>query len=346
MLEIDFTYHPCRFLNAGTTSRGTLWEKPSWILKISNNETQQIGYGEVSLIPKLSPEKAEEIPALLNWLKQHINEPREYLFEFLNNCPAVLFGLESAFTQLDLGIDTQTWFSSPWLKGNEAIEINGLVWMNDFPTMLKAAEEKIADGFRCIKIKIGAIHLEDELKLVAHIRNLNPDIEIRLDANGAFQPDEVLNVLEAFAAFQIHSIEQPIAIGQHKEMQKLARISPIPIALDEELIGIYDPLEKNELLRFIKPQYIILKPSLMGGISGSDNWISNAESLGISWWGTSALESNLGLTVIAQWLATKELNMPQGLGTGGLFSNNFPSCLELKGPKLFFNPIKKLRLPL
>lgn len=344
MLEFSYIAHSCKFLRPGGTSRGVLHSKPSWIIRVHDTESAVSGYGEVSIIPKLNPETEEQIELLLMWLTKHINQPKAYLFEYLIKSPALSFGLESAFLDLENG-GRQIYYPSSFTEGKKEIEINGLIWMDSLDKMEQELQYKIDAGFNCIKIKVGAINITEELKLVALARSMSSDLTLRLDANGAFKSEYALDVLKTFAEFDIHSIEQPIAPKQVSEMAKLCLESPIPIALDEELIGISSPLKKLELLKSIQPQYIILKPSLVGGITGAEEWIEHAEALGIGWWATSALESNLGLNIISQWIATKNNSMPQGLGTGQLFTNNFDSPLALEHSKLRFRPDVKMELP-
>jgi o-succinylbenzoate synthase len=237
----------------------------------------------------------------------------------------------------------QVLFDTPFTKGLEVIRINGLIWMGDFAFMEEQITAKINAGFRCIKMKIGAISWADELTLLKEMRTRFPkdQLELRVDANGAFSFEESLEVLKELNALDIHSIEQPIRPGQIDKMRQLCAETPCPIALDEELIGTFKDKEKKELLAFINPQYIILKPSLHGGISGTKSWIEAAERLGIKWWMTSALESNLGLNAIAQLASTYKIGLPQGLGTGSLYETNINSPLELKGEFLHFNPKEK-----
>ena len=220
------------------------------------------------------------------------------------------------------------------------IPINGLIWMGDYQMMLEQIERKIETGFRCVKLKIGAIRFEEELALLRHIRAKLPagKVELRVDANGAFTPAEAMEKLQRLAELEIHSIEQPIRAGQWEEMARLAAASPLPIALDEELIGHDTYEEKTRLLQTIRPRYIILKPSLHGGIHGCEEWIEIAGREGIGWWITSALESNIGLNSIAQWCATLSNPLPQGLGTGALFTDNIDLPLEVRGDCLWFNP--------
>jgi len=233
-------------------------------------------------------------------------------------------------------------FVSNFTESNKAIDINGLIWMGDREFMNDQIKEKIAQGFRCLKMKIGAIDFATEVQLLASIRkefSIN-DIELRVDANGAFKPSEALEKLKILSNYDLHSIEQPIRQGHYQEMALLCEETPLPIALDEELIGVFDVTKRTKMLQIIKPQYIILKPSLVGGFKESLEWIELAKKSGIGWWVTSALESNIGLNAIAQWTATLKSSMPQGLGTGGLFTNNFDSPLEVYKGGLYYNKNK------
>jgi hypothetical protein len=246
--------------------------------------------------------------------------------------------METAFRHFEIG--SYALWDTPFSRGEEGIPINGLIWMDDYAGMLKQIEAKLAGGYRCIKLKIGAIGFDDELRLLKHIRTaFSPsDIEIRLDANGAFHPCEALDKLNRLAEHGIHSIEQPIRSGQHADMASLAAKSPIPIALDEELIGCHSVKAKFDLLQYIRPGGIVLKPTLHGGLSGCKEWIDIAEQLDITWWITSALESNIGLNAIAQWSATFNNPLPQGLGTGALYINNIPVPLDVKNSRLHYTP--------
>ena len=233
-------------------------------------------------------------------------------------------------------------FASDFTEKGSPIPINGLIWMGDEGFMHDQIQEKLEAGFRCIKMKIGAISFEKEIALLASIRKkyTAAQIELRVDANGAFTPEDALVKLEQLAYYQLHSIEQPIRQGNREAMRQLCATTPLPIALDEELIGVSSVTEKEKLLQTIQPQYIILKPSLIGGYRGSQEWIDLADKMGIGWWVTSALESNIGLNAIAQWTYVLESNMPQGLGTGSLFANNFESPLEVEGGKLYYRKAK------
>ena len=260
----------------------------------------------------------------------------EELREELINHPSIIFGIEQALANLNQEKDI--YFPSDFTEGKDSIKINGLIWMGNADFMHSQIEEKLNNNFTCIKLKIG-VDWDSEKKVIKSIRNKFPkdQIELRVDANGAFFPEKAKIVLEELADLGIHSIEQPIAAGNWKAMAELCKNTPTPIALDEELIGVLNIESKKDLLKEIKPQYIILKPSLVGGFSGSDEWIDLAEKNKIDWWLTSALESNIGLNAIAQYAYNKKNPMPQGLGTGGLFINNFPSPLVLKGENLWFS---------
>ncbi|MBI9067757.1 MAG: o-succinylbenzoate synthase [Salinivirgaceae bacterium] len=338
MLKASFKKHIFKFNFPGGTSRGVLLEKVSYFLKIWNSEISEIvGLGEVSLIPNLSPETSEQIELLLN---EFIQNPNDFVTtKELKNFPALKFGLETALLDLETGAK-KILFPSEFTKGKVGIRINGLVWMGTKDEMLQRIKEKIESGFTCIKIKIGAVSFHDEIELLKFIRKSFSvsDIEIRVDANGAFAPAEALSKLEILSKLQLHSIEQPIKQGQWMEMKRLCANTPLPIALDEELIGIADTDKRIQLLETIKPQYIILKPSLIGGLKDSEEWSKLAIKRNIAWWVTSALEGNIGLNAIAQWTFANGSKMPQGLGTGQVFSNNITSPLEIKGEELYYNP--------
>jgi mandelate racemase/muconate lactonizing protein len=268
------------------------------------------------------------------------------LLEELKTFPSIQFGVEQAFRSV-VAPHWYELFPSNFTKGKDAIPINGLIWMGSPDFMKAQIKEKLAQGFRCIKMKIGAIDFEEEYRILKALRNefSANDIEIRVDANGAFQATEALRYLEHLATLQLHSIEQPIRAGQWEAMAELCEQTPLPIALDEELIGIFTREEKQRLLREIQPQYIILKPSLIGGYSGSEEWITLAETLDIGWWVTSALESNIGLNAIAQWTYTLRNPMPQGLGTGMLYTNNIPFPLYVENGHIGFNPCERVTFP-
>lgn len=295
---------------------------------------QVLGIGEIALFKGLS---ADDTPDFTKLLEAAANDPLDAL-----NLPssAIRFGMETALANAGI-IDTPPLrCDSPFSRGQAGIPTNGLVWMGAKQVMQQRIEEKIKQGFRCIKIKIGGIDFDDELYLLKHLRNRFPAdvIELRLDANGAFPAAQALEKLERLAQFHIHSIEQPIQSGQPLELARICQQSPIPVALDEELIDLTPDDVKVQMLRFIRPAYIILKPSLCGGFCEADKWIDAAQGNGVRWWCTSALESNIGLEAIARWVAHKDTNMPQGLGTGQLYTNNFPTALRMQGQHLWYTP--------
>ncbi|MCQ2375063.1 MAG: o-succinylbenzoate synthase [Salinivirgaceae bacterium] len=333
MLQASVTKHILKFNEPSGTSRGILTEKPSWFLRIWDSENPEIvGIGEISTIPKLSPETDKVVEHQLEQKLRNLNAVNVSDDEQWRNLPALRFGFETALLDLQNG-GKHILYQSDFTSGKTGIPINGLVWMGDFETMGRRVQQKIDEGFRCIKLKIGAIDFQQELRLIEFIANNFPEIEIRLDANGAFNPNDALQKLNTISKFPIHSIEQPIRAGQWQQMAQLCKQSPIRIALDEELIGIEDNIDA--MLDAIMPQFIILKPSLIGGLKQSERWIKAAENRGIGWWATSALESNFGLNAIAQWVYNHGFNMPQGLGTGKIYSNNIPSPLDMHNAHLW-----------
>lgn len=342
MLKAEFTQHILNFIIPGGTSRGVLHEKPTWILKVWNtDDVNTVGYGECSPLKGLSIDNLDNYEDKLNWLCQSINNNPDELYKELIYFPSIQFGLETALLDLQRGGNQQL-FKNLFIQGNQPITINGLIWMGEKSFMQKQVREKLDNGFACVKMKIGAIHFEDEINILKSIRNEfnEEELELRVDANGAFTPSEAMNKLNRLAELDIHSIEQPIATNQWQEMAKLCEETPVPIALDEELIGKLTFEQKTEVLETISPQYIILKPSLIGGFKGTQEWIQAAGEQSIPWWITSALESNIGLNAIAQFTANTYNPLPQGLGTGKLYDNNFDSPLTLKGDQLWFDPEK------
>jgi o-succinylbenzoate synthase len=320
------------------TSRGVLLQKVSSFLKLTVDGIT--GIGECSTIPGLSPDPEDTYFSKLKEVCEKLQDGISPSDIDLQEFPSIQFGLETALSDLKTG-GKQLLFPSSFTEGKAGIPINGLIWMGDKSFMQQQIKSKLAAGFRCLKMKIGAIDFESELAILMEIRrNFSPkELELRLDANGAFTPDEALVKLEKLAAFHIHSIEQPILQGQYQAMEKLCANSPVPVALDEELISF--PLERSvELLRQLKPAYIILKPSLLGGFKNSEKWIEAAHKTNTGWWVTSALESNIGLNAIAQWTATLNNPMPQGLGTGQLYHNNIESPLEIRGAELWYDSEK------
>ncbi len=327
------------FKRPSGTSRGILTQKETWFLQIE--EKGKTGIGECGLLRGLSADDRPDYEEKLQWVCQNIHLGKEALWESLIEFPSIQMGVETALLSL-ASENPYDLFPSEFTLGTKAIPINGLIWMGDEGFMKQQIEEKIQEGFTCLKLKIGAIDFEKELQLLHFIRqHFTPEqIEIRVDANGAFTPQEAEQKLKRLAEFSLHSIEQPIRQGQTEVMAQLCKNTPLPIALDEELISVFDKKAKETLLRKIQPQYIILKPSFIGGFRGTDEWIALAEKYQIGWWITSALESNIGLNAIAQYTYTKQNTIPQGLGTGGLYTNNFPGPLEVRKGQLFYNPKK------
>ena len=317
------------FKRPSGTSRGIMTQKETFFIILERDK--KIGIGECGILRGLSVDDVPDYEERLEWTCDNIGLGKEVLWEALMSYPSIQFGVEQAFLSLNSS-DPFLLFPSEFTQNNNAIPINGLIWMGDEQYMHQQIQQKLEEGFKCIKLKIGAIDFEKEIALLKSIRNKysENEIELRVDANGAFLPSEAMHKLEHLSLFGLHSIEQPIKAGNINEMRNLCSKTPIPIALDEELIGITDVTEKEKLLQTARPQYIILKPSLVGGFKGSLEWIKIAEKLNIKWWVTSALESNIGLNAIAQWTYTLNNPLPQGLGTGGLYTNNFECPLKVK----------------
>ncbi len=337
MLTAKFQKHVLNFKRPSGTSRGVLNTKESYFLLLKTEE--HIGVGECGILRGLSIDDRPDYEEKLEWVCDNISLGEEQLYDELTEYPSIQFGVETAFKSLN-SENPFILFPSKFTDGEEPISINGLVWMGDKTFMKQQISEKLKQGFSCIKMKIGAIDFDTEIELLKSIRRefSSSEIELRVDANGAFSPSEALEKLKILSELQIHSIEQPIKQGQIQEMAKLCEKTPLPIALDEELIGVFSEKKKKNLFDIIKPQFIILKPSLIGGIRGSDQWIKLAEENGCDWWMTSALESNVGLNAIAQYTFSKKINLPQGLGTGGLYTNNIESPLNVKNGCLWYSP--------
>ena len=339
-MQATYQKYILNFKRPSGTSRGILKTKETWFIILTKNGKQ--GIGECGILRALSIDDRLDYEEKLKWVCKNISLGLEKLLIEIFEFPSIQFGLEQAF----LSLQSQTTFElfpSEFTSGEKSIPINGLVWMGTKEFMRTQIKEKIASGFSCIKMKIGAIDFETELELLTSIRKefSSKEIELRVDANGGFAPNEALEKLKRLSELEIHSIEQPIKQGQFEEMAFLCEKTPLPIALDEELIGVFSVTKKQEILQIIQPQFIILKPSLIGGFKGSEEWIKEAKKLNISWWITSALESNVGLNAIAQFTFTLQNNMPQGLGTGGLYTNNFDSPLEIQKGNLQYNNSKK-----
>ena len=327
------------FKQPAGTSRGVYTTRKIWLVRLSDGERE--GVGECAPLPDLSCDAMEDeaYRTILNKVCEEFCQWQELDNDSWRQYPSMLFGLETAWLNMTNG---DRLFDTAFSRGEVGIPINGLVWMGSYEEMLKRMEEKLEKGFRCVKLKIGAIDFDQELDLIKRIRERfsHHEVELRLDANGAFKYEEALYKLELLSQYAIHSIEQPIRQGQWAYMADLCRESPLPIALDEELIGVNDPEMKRHMLNIIKPRYIILKPSLHGGMLGCREWIKTAKEMGIGSWITSALESNIGLNAIAQFASDvygDHITMPQGLGTGQLFTDNIPMGLEIRGDMLFID---------
>ena len=337
MYNIQITPRLLHFKQPAGTSRGVYNTRKVWYIEISSMENPSIkGIGECAPLPNLSCDDVPQYEEVLQQVCRREAREGNIPTESLRNYPSILFGLETALRHYETG--SLALWDTPFSRGEAGIPINGLIWMGNFEEMYRQIEAKMEAGYRCIKLKIGAIDFDAELTLLKHIRSRFSvkDIELRVDANGAFSPAEAMHKLDALSKLDLHSIEQPIRAGQWEEMARLTARTPLPIALDEELIGHNLPEIKKELLSAIRPQYIILKPSLHGGICGSNEWIAEAEKQNIGWWVTSALESNIGLNAIAQWCATLHNALPQGLGTGQLFTDNIDLPLEIRKDCLWF----------
>ncbi|AMM52095.1 chloromuconate cycloisomerase [Rufibacter sp. DG15C] len=338
------------------TSRGAMQTHQAHFIRVhhTDNPAKQ-GWGECSPLPGLSPDYSADFFELLQTLCQQYNalESDSYedekgfaFWKSLEQWPSVNFGFETAFVDYMRGGDFQL-YPSAFARSEQGIKINGLVWMGDPAFMREQIKKKLAQGFTCLKLKIGGLDFAQELSILEEIRRVaSPEaMELRLDANGAFDPTEALFKLDQLARFSIHSIEQPIRQGQGKEMREVCQHSPIPVALDEELIGVVGKENRWELLKALEPAYIIIKPTLVGGLTASREWIQVAQSMQVDWWMTSALESNIGLNAIAQFAASFQNPLPQGLGTGQLYHNNLASPLEIRGEELWYAKDKAWELP-
>ncbi len=352
MYKIKISERTLHFKQPAGTSRGVYTTRHSYYLTLSSPDFPGVeGVGECATLPDLSCDAKPEYEITLRQVCQMVEQMGRIPYDMIRAYPSITFGLETAFADffrktgakasVPVGMENlASLFDSPFARGEEGITINGLVWMGTYEEMLVRLEEKLKAGFHCVKLKIGAIDFFKELDLIKRIRSVygKEQVELRVDANGGFSPEDALSRLEALAQYDIHSIEQPIKQHQWPRMAQLCRESPLPIALDEELIGVNVRSMKEALLDTIRPQYIILKPSLHGGIYGCNEWIELASQRGIGSWITSALESNIGLNAIAHYAAKvygPGVKMPQGLGTGQLFTDNIPMPLEIKGDKLW-----------
>ena len=358
-MKCSFKKYQLTFKKPVLTSRGSMTHKNGYYITIENEGVR--GIGECSYIEGLSIDRLDSFEAKLAEvcaaiedmaaMPDSIGENTEELVDALYNTeilpgdlasyyPSMLFGIETALLDLCNGGKHEIVRGSEFFAGKQNIPINGLVWMGSDEFMQQQIEQKLADGFRCIKIKVGAIDFAEECRLIENMRKrYNPEhIEIRLDANGAFTEKNVRERLRILSQYTIHSIEQPVKPQQYLLMHQLCGEQIISIALDEELIGTDQQEMRVKMLEMIRPQYIILKPSLLGGFASCDEWIDIADTLGINWWATSALEGNIGLNAIAQWAASKNTDMVQGLGTGGLYTDNIASPLYMESGHLKYDP--------
>jgi len=341
-MRASFQKYTLQFRQPSGTSRGVYTMRDTWFIFISNGVNT--GIGECAPLPDLSLEHLKKMSSKLLQVCEQIDyfstNPDE-----LNNWPSIRFGIETALLDLRNGGNKEL-FPSAFTRGEQGIPINGLIWMGSPEFMKQQIKAKLEAGFHCIKMKIGALDFETEFEILKAIRKeFSPEeITLRVDANCAYSYKTALENLKQLSDLNIHSIEQPIETGRWQELADLCRLSPIPIALDEELIFITSPKEKQRLLQTVKPAYLILKPSLHGGLSGCENWIALAEQNNCGWWITSALESNIGLNAIAQWAYHIQAKNEQGLGTGQLFTNNFDSPLEVSGEQLWFRPDRSWNL--
>jgi len=343
MLQAHYQKYTLEFKQASGTSRGILRTKDSWLIFLHDTTTPTIvGIGECGLLKGLSIDDRPDYEEKLQEVCQDINNHAYWLDTGLKEWPSIHFGLEIALQ--DLAVQgTKKLFPSPFTEHFAPIPINGLIWMGEQAFMFEQIKKKLEAGFNCIKLKIGAINFEEELSLLKYIRQQfsAKEIEIRVDANGAFAPADALEKLKRLSGFELHSIEQPIKQHQWQEMAALCAHTPLPIALDEELIGVFDLSKKQALLETIQPHYLIFKPSFIGGYKGTSEWINLCKQANIDWWITSALESNIGLNAIAQWTATLGNPLPQGLGTGQLYTNNIVSPLTVQKGGLYYDNEKE-----
>jgi len=342
-MKASYFKYILHFKQASGTSRGILTEKETWFIILENEGKK--GIGECGILRSLSADDRPDYEEKLRWTCENIHLGEQKLWNELIEFPSIQFGIEMAFLSLK-SENPFILFPSDFTKGSKSIPINGLIWMGDKAFMKAQIEDKIAQGFGCVKMKIGAIDFDKEVDLLRFIRqNFDENnIEIRVDANGAFDKNEALDKINQISGFEIHSIEQPIKKNQTDMMSVLCKNTKIPIALDEELIGVFTTQEKEKLLQKIRPQYIILKPSFIGGFRGTLEWISLAGKLNIGWWITSALESNIGLNAISQFTFLQNNSMPQGLGTGSLYANNFDCPLTVSKGQLWYDKDKAWKI--
>jgi o-succinylbenzoate synthase len=342
MIKALYRKKVLQFRNPTETSRGVLQQKPSWYVFLYDDQEPEIkGIGECSIIPGLSLETEEKVDGVLEQICCRINAGNFDFQTGLPDFPSLYFGIEMALLDLKTGGKKQL-FPSAFTEGKSCIPINGLIWMGKMSYILQQIEEKINQHFSCLKLKIGALNIENELKILESVRKrFNArELELRVDANGAFEPEFAMELLKKLADLEVHSIEQPIKPGQPEAMARLCMNSPVPVALDEELSGKFTIEEKFAIIQHIHPQYLIIKPGLLGGFQEANEYVTLAREENIGWWITSALESNIGLNAIAQWTFTLGSSRFQGLGTGQLYHHNIDCPLTLEGDKLFYYPGK------
>ena len=340
MINARTIYREFTFNRPATTSRGTwLKKKVYYVLLNKSGDPSTTGIGECSLLPGLSIDDTPGFPDQLNIMINRINQGEEIAGSSLSDLPSLAFALETARNDLRVA-GSKLLYPSGFTEGKDSIRINGLIWMGQKDEMMKQIKQKLEDGFTCLKLKIGALNFEDELDLLRYLRKqyTSRELEIRVDANGAFKPGKALEFLKVLAGYDLHSIEQPIPAGHMEAMAELCALSPLPIALDEELTGIHSIAAKKKLLETIRPAYLVLKPGLLGGIASCKEWIEISREFNTDWWITSALESNIGLNAIAQWTYTLNNPISHGLSTGLLYASNIPSPLYLHCDRLYYDP--------
>ena len=288
-MKASFFKHTLNFIIPGKTSRDVLSKKDSWFIVL--NDVKNFGVGECSIIPGLSLDNIHKIESKLKQVCNDILNGKQINYESYDQFPALKFAIETAHQSLEGFNPPFHLFNSDFTNNEKGIPINGLIWMGEISFMQKQIKNKLNNGFNCLKLKVGSLEFESEINLLKNLRKefSKKDLEIRLDANGTFSKETALEKLKRLSDFSIHSIEQPIKPKQFSEMAKICELSPLPIALDEELIGVNLSSEREKLLDIINPHFLILKPSLLGGFKDSNEWIHFAEKRNIKWWATSAL---------------------------------------------------------
>jgi len=343
MIKARLTHREFQFRRPATTSRGTfLKKKVQYILLYHTDEPAMAGIGECSLFPGLSFDDRKGFEQRLQEAVDRINQGDFSTDASLLDWPSINFALETAWKDIRV-FGSKILYPSDFTEGKDSIGINGLIWMDDREGMNRQIRQRIEEGFTCLKLKIGSLRLDEEIEILNYLRKEYPadELEIRVDANGAFRLRDAPEMLNILSKYDLHSIEQPIPAGHVEAMANLCESSPVPIALDEELIGIHTSAARRNLIEIIKPQYIVLKPGLLGGIASAADWVNAARESGTSWWVTSALETNIGMNAIAQWTFTLNNPTAHGLSTGALYAENIPSPLYLFGERLYFDPDRK-----